>query len=284
MQDDQGSVDAGNPTETETQSQETETHTDAPWYGKLDDPDLQAWAANKNFAAPVEALNSYRNLEKMFGADKAGRTVVMPGEKAEQQELDDFYNKLGRPEAPDKYEIDLPADADSDFVNWFKTSSHKTGLSAAQAKTMAAEYQAYMSARMEAQTNEQTQQENTEKQALMTKWGAAYDANLAKADAVLAQLGVSNEQILKMKDGWGAAMTAEFFADLHTKIGEGTLVIPDGKTNTAFNNPMSPAEAENKINELKSDAKWTEQYLAGSPSHVAQMENLQQWSVAGAGN
>lgn len=271
MADEQGSAETGNP----------ETPNDAPWYGEIQDTELQGWAANKNFKSPAEALGSYRNLEKLFGADKAGRTVVLPGENAEPQELEDFYTKLGRPADVDGYELELPENADSDFVNWFKTSSHKAGLSTTQAKAIVDEYNNYVTGRVTEEQASLQQQEEAERQQLRAEWGAAYNTNLAKADAVLAQLGVSDEVVLKLKDGLGAAGTAKFFADLHTKIGEGTLVVADAQPNTGFNRPMSPTEASAKLDELKSDPKWVEAYLNGSPSHMSQKENLEKWALGG---
>lgn len=273
---DQVSAEAGN-------AEESTQEENGAWYGSLEDPDLQAWADNKGFKAPVEALNSYRNLEKLFGADKAGRTVVMPGENAEQQELDEFYNKLGRPEAADKYELELPADADTSFVEWFKESSFKNGLTSKQVQDTVASYGEFVNQYNETTTAAQTQKANEEEQQLRTKWGAAYEAEINKADFMLTEAGFSDEVRQSLFSGPGGAAVAEGFANLHNKFhGEGRNVVPEGEVSKSFGNPMTPQQAQSKLDELKADPDWVAKVLSNSAFHVEQKENLEKWIVSRA--
>lgn len=70
----------------------------------------------------------------MFGAERAGRMVEMPGADADEEARGAFYNKLGRTETPDKYAVgDLPQNADTGFVEWARTVFHTRGLTDEQA-------------------------------------------------------------------------------------------------------------------------------------------------------
>lgn len=73
---------------------------------------------------------NYVNAQKMVGANK----IAIPGENATQAELDEFYNKLGRPEKAESYSTDgiiLPQgiQLDSDTIKEFKEFAHQNGLS-----------------------------------------------------------------------------------------------------------------------------------------------------------
>lgn len=73
---------------------------------------------------------SWVNAQKMIGADK----VVIPKADAPDSDWDAFYNKMGRPESPDKYEFKLPEGVtlDENLAKGFKEVAHKTGLSPRQ--------------------------------------------------------------------------------------------------------------------------------------------------------
>ena len=72
MSDDTGSAPAGNPA------------APAPaWYAPEGiDPNTSTQLGElvkaKGWKGPADALLSYQNLEKVFGADKAGRTILAP--------------------------------------------------------------------------------------------------------------------------------------------------------------------------------------------------------------
>jgi hypothetical protein len=51
-------------------------------------------------------------------------------------EMNDFYDKLGRPETPDDYDFDIGAHDQEGSYNAFRESAHKHGLTDAQAEGM----------------------------------------------------------------------------------------------------------------------------------------------------
>lgn len=76
---------------------------------------------------------------------KLNSAITIPGEKATDAERAAFYAKLGRPETPDKYELDpitgLPEGLtpDPEGEKWFKGLAHELGLTPAQAKRLHSE-------------------------------------------------------------------------------------------------------------------------------------------------
>ncbi len=98
----------------------TPTPTPAPaasWVDSLADP-LKGVAINKGWKDPGQAVQSYDELSRLFGADKAGRTVMLPGDKATPEELAAFRTKLGVPTDAAGYELKMPEGfPDPEFAN-----------------------------------------------------------------------------------------------------------------------------------------------------------------------
>lgn len=268
MSENSGSADAGNPAGTGDVQQQQQQ---APWYGEVDG-DLKTWADNKGFKTPGEALRSYHNLEKVYGHDKAGRTVVLPGDKAEVAELDAFYNKLGRPETADKYELELPSEADKDLVDWFKTTAHKHGLSAKQAKALFADYNA-MSGSRATQTSEQAAARFAGEEAGLKKdWGAAYDANLNAAKRAAQSYGFTKDEIDALESKIGYAGVMKRFAAIGEKQGEGRFVATDSRAG-AFGS-LTPDQAKLRIAEKEADPSFRERLMKGDTTAQEERDQL----------
>ena len=71
----------------------------ADWRAGLGD-DLRRVAAK--FETPAEVVRSYSALEK-----RLGRSVVLPDKDSTPDEIDSFYQRLGRPKFPDDYDVCL---------------------------------------------------------------------------------------------------------------------------------------------------------------------------------
>jgi len=95
---------------------------------------------------PANLAKSYVELEKGFH----GR-VKIPDEKTTEQERNEFYNKLGRPETPDKYELKRPEKLpegmgyDENFEKSMKMLAYNAGLSQSQLSVLADGFNKYQS-------------------------------------------------------------------------------------------------------------------------------------------
>lgn len=244
------------------------------WYDGVKDPDNLAWVKNKGYDSVESMVKGHRSLEQMFG--KRDNLVALPSE-GDDKSWDEFYNKIGRPETPDKYEIELPEGATSDVLfKWSKEAFHKTGLSGKQAKAL---YNSYLE--LEKSYGEQMAQEHKlklerEVQEVERAWGAAAEKNKVVVKGAATKLGLSEEEFGKVSAALGYKKAMEVLYNAGAAMGEHNFV--DGK-GASFNNVMTPAEARLKESELMMDQEFRKQYLAGNPAAVEKIKTIRMMAI-----
>ena len=166
------------------------------WKSSLDptyasDPSLQ-------HIGSFDALaKSYINAQKMVGAEK----VAIPGSWATEEDWNGIYNKLGRPEAPDKYELELGENANADFSDWFKNTAHGVGLSTQQAQKLATAYGEFTGSAQQV-TDEQIESRRAEVETELRKeLGTNYDDKLQSANTMLQELDAPDLTEIALADG-----------------------------------------------------------------------------------
>lgn len=106
------------------------------WDALVKDPENLAYVKTKGWQDPDGAVKSYRELESEASKSK----IKLPDKDTKPEELDAFYNQLGRPEKPEGYEFKLPEKLPEAFpyeentATEFKGISHKLRLTAEQAQ------------------------------------------------------------------------------------------------------------------------------------------------------
>lgn len=248
------------------------------WIDGIADNDLKGWAQNKGFKDPVAALDSYRNLEKLMGADRAGRTVVLPTKWDDPKEVQPFYEKLGVPKDPTGYK--MPKDADPDMAKWASATFHEAGLTPRQAELVANKWNEMAAGRTEAMKTKYAETIAADQEALKKEWGAAYDDKLTKAKSAAKGLGVDAETVDKLENALGFGGLMKFFSGLGEKMGESSFV--EGSTSGAFGGAKTPAQALAEIGELRKDAEFVKRFIAGDTEAKAKMEQLHKWAYPDA--
>jgi len=236
-----------------------------------DDPSLQ------DIEDVGSLAKSYVHAQRMVGKDK----LAMPGEDATQEEIDEFYNKLGRPETPDAYELpETPEDADprfapdEEFVGNFKEAAHKMGLTAQQTKDLYEWYQGEAQNRLEAVDKHLDQTYEESKAALQKEYGKAFPEKMKAAKLALQEYG--GDAVLEKLEKAGLANDADV-VKAFVKAGEPLMEdgVPSGG-NSGFT--LTPDQAKAEIRELERDNKFTERYYngnaAGHDEAVKQMDEL----------
>ena len=149
----------------------------------------------------IDALaKSYINAVSMIGSDK----IPVPTNNSTEEQWNEIYTKLGRPESPDKYKLEIKSDAvpiEESAVKSFAENAHKLGLNNKQAQGILEFYKNNMEqSAQQMQINMETAQADAEAQ-LRKEWGRSFDENIKKAGA-LAKANM-NPAILdmQMKDG-----------------------------------------------------------------------------------
>jgi len=217
-------------TTTEAPKQETQIEQPVPTVAKSwkeaipedlrNDPNISKFTE-------LEALaKSYINATRMIGQDK----VAVPNNNSTDDQWNEVYNKLGRPESPDKYKLEVKSDVvplDDGAIKSFAENAHKLGLNNKQAQGILEFYKESMEGSVQqSKVDTETAQANAEAQ-LRKEWGRAFDDNIKKAGAV-AKANM-NPQILDMelKDGTRLGDHPEVikgFANIANLLSEDKLV------------------------------------------------------------
>ena len=149
----------------------------------------------------IDALaKSYINATRMIGQDK----VAVPNENSTDDQWNEVYTKLGRPESADKYKLDINSEVapiDEGAIKTFAETSHKLGLNNNQAQGILEYYKSIMEGSVQqSKIDTETAQAQAEQQ-LRQEWGKTFDENVKKAGSIAkANLGVDVLD-MQLKDG-----------------------------------------------------------------------------------
>ena len=149
----------------------------------------------------IDALaKSYINATRMIGQDK----VSVPNENSTDDQWNEVYGKLGRPESADKYQLEVQSETaplDESAIKQFAENAHQLGLNNKQAQGILEFYKNSMEGSIQqARVDTETAQANAE-QELRKEWGRSYDENIKKAGAI-AKANMSEDILnMELKDG-----------------------------------------------------------------------------------
>jgi hypothetical protein len=271
---DQGSVDTGNPAGVDAgagASAPAGAGAPADWTTGLPDA-ARGFVQTKGWKSPADLLGSYQNLEKLMGADKAGRGVVLPKEDAAPEDWAAFYNRLGRPESPDGYKLPVPEGDAGTFVKdaaqWF----HEAGLTPKQAETLAAKY-AEWTGNVTGNTDAAYEQQSAlDVVDLKKAWGKEYDAQTELARRAIREAGLTQEEAQMIERTLGLGKAVRVFASLGKQFAESPMRGGEGAGRGSFG--QTPEAARARISALKGDKAWTQRYLGGDADARSEFERL----------
>lgn len=240
-----------------------------PWLPDAD-PDTAGYVQNKGWRDPGDVLKSYVNLEKLMGADRAGRTVEIPKDPDDAVAMGQFYERLGRPKTAEEYALPLPEKgADPEFAKWAKETFHEIGLTSAQARVLTEKWNGLMGGKVEAGKAASQARMVEEGNALRQEWGAAFEQNCRAVDMAVAQFGLDQETVVALRDAIGPLKAMKFFHQIGSKLGEDVFV---SGGQTASNIP-TPAAAQAQLKDLTMQRDFLDAFLNPShPGHAAAVE------------
>ena len=192
---------------------------EATWQTDHLPEDLRDNEKLSNFKDVGSLINSYLYLQKMVGArDK------IPTEESSEEEVNSFYNKLGRPETPDSYDIKVPDQGgmavpyDEKLYSEFLTTAHKSGLTNKQAQD-AIDFYAKMNEEADINSTASMQQSKVNAEtALKKEWGTKdYDKNLAISRRAFNRF--ADDDLKKFVEETGVSNNVAMVRFLH-KIGK----------------------------------------------------------------
>lgn len=215
--------------------------------------EAKKWAGEDGSIDLNKIADGYRNLES-----HASKSLKVPGEDATPEDWNAFYQKLGRPEKPEGYELklntetvpeDFPYDETSavEFRNW----AHEAGLTPHQAQKLHDKFVEYQAGQFGSAREQAAKQETAAHREIVSQWGdpdsSGYKQNLELATRAISQLGLKDaltEGGLLSQDG---AIRNAKIATALAKVGK-ELYAEDVFANAAtgvMSNPFSDGDSFN---------------------------------------
>lgn len=218
-------------TQEQGQTQEPQAQN---WYDSLPD-EMKGYVQNKNWDTPLKAVESYRNLEKFQGADK-NDILKLPKDENGEYVLDEVYAKIGRPETPDAYKIDVAPDfeLDQERLGYIKEVAHKAGLSQKQLAALVEADVQYHQRVYDAYNNDVRLKQQTELAELKKEWGAGYSEREELARRFITKHlpeGLDKQETLtKIEEAIGTKAMLKLFGNAGYAFKEDT--VPHGANNS----------------------------------------------------
>ena len=235
----------------------------------------------------IHNANSIESLAKtaihaqsMIGADK----IAVPGRWANDDDWNNVYTKLGKPEDAQGYKLEVKegTQVDKDIESWYRGLAHKAGLNDRQANTI---FQEYMAKEAELKAaNAPPSPEDVEiikgeaEIALKKEWGKAFDTKMNEAKGVLTEFAPKDFDQLLTKDGVPLGNDPVFIKTLanignyiNSKLGEDKMI--GNKQQPQY----TPADAEKEIAALRGDPRdggpyWDKKH----PDHIRTVQQVQE--------
>jgi len=230
-----------------------ETQTPSGWWDSFKDGELKGYLANKAYDSPETLGKAYRSLEQLMGADKAGRTVVLPKDDNDVEGRKAFYSKLGVPESPDGYKLPLPEGDDGAFsktaAKWF----HEAGIPAKSAERIAANWNTFIEEQVKVGQTQDLERGKLELEQLKAEWGADFETRgeLGRRGLreVGAKAGFDDADLAALEKSIGTAKTIKLFSTLGSYLQESSFA--GGQANQGFG--MSMQKAQERLNEIHAE-------------------------------
>ncbi len=193
----QDTSDAG-PVGTDFNGSDQSGDTNTEWLTSLD-ADNQKLVQDKGWKDVNAAMKSYRELASKLGE----KTLAPPSDEAGQDEWNDFYAKIGRPEKPDGYQFSLPEGVpenvpyDQNFALEFRNWAHEAGLTPKQANALHGKYVKQVAEATNQQVEAQATRVEQAHSAIVKEWGEPegdeYKRNVEMARRAMTQLGLRDD-------------------------------------------------------------------------------------------
>jgi hypothetical protein len=192
---------ADTSSESEALTQETPV---APWMDEVPEEYRDEKTLSK-YQSVGDLAKGHVHLSRMMG-----NSVKIPGEDSTDEERNDFYNKIGRPETADNYEYERPDMPEGmayndDAEKAFKHLAHDQGLSQKQLGSILDFYNKFA---LDSQIDNKLLMDEAYfkgEAALQKEWGMkGYDRNVAIAQRAMREMGGPELEKLMSEDPRGS--------------------------------------------------------------------------------
>ncbi len=241
-----------------------------PWLQGVPDTDLIAHAQNKGWQTAVDAVKSHRELEKMLGADRAGRTITVPTDENDAAAWGQIYDKLGRPANADGYKLPVPDGHAPEFARAAAAEFHKLGLPAKTGQALATWWNEQVVKQAEGQALLEQQALQAEHDGLRKDWGAEHDMRRELARRAAVALGLDEPAMDALEKATGYSKVLKALAKAGDLMREHGAEGMSGTNLGSFG--MTPEGAKARKSQLMADKEWSKK--AASDKNSAEWAEL----------
>jgi len=212
------------------------------------------------FKTPDDFYKSFKTQNELIGR----KGVIVPGKDAKPEDIDKFYNALGRPEKPEAYKLTTVENLHKSIqitpesTLGYQTLAHKHGLTQAQADGLNRDYLAIVNKSAIDQETREIQAAQQAEASLRQEWGSKFDTNrnmvtkgIMKAggqealDAMSGEKGLGNNPVvLKTLAKVFSLLSEDQINSIETPL-----------SNQGSQGNETPEEAKQKIEKMMNDQK-----------------------------
>ena len=231
--------------------------------------DIRAESSLQNIQDVGQLAKGYVHAQRMVGADK----VPIPTKNSTPDDWNAVFNKLGRPDSAEGYELQyqLQEGADITPINNFKAKAHELGLLPNQAQGLLDFYTnleqgAMDTAQKDAELN-RVENETT----LRQEFGLAYDKKINQANSVFKNFFAQDMADLKLQNGTSVGNHPGFIKAL-IKMSENFSEDNMG-AGQEESGAMTPAEADREIQKILGDPNHA-YFQKNHPGHKSAVDEM----------
>ena len=233
--------------------------------------DNRTFIGTKGFEGADTLVESYRNLEKLAGAP-ADQLIKLPATD-DPAAWRPIYERLGAGKEAGDYKLPVPEGQDGEFAKvaagWF----HEAGISVKAATALVEKWNEHMAGAADGNVKQRAQQDTAEMAALDTEWGPNKQANTVLVDKAAEAFGMSQEQLLALRQAMGPAAAMKFMHTIGSKMGVEGEFIGDSGERRGFGG-ITPEQAKADIQARREDKTWVQKYSSGDKDARAEMDRL----------
>jgi len=207
---------------------------------------------------------SYVEAQRMIGAEK----IPLPRE-GDNASYEAFYQRLGRPESPDKYVFKTgygapTGEADKSFQQAIAPVLHRAGLNQRQVDILTEGWNQYVGNAGQIEQQHVQMRGNAEIAELEREWGAAMPERVGMARRGAVAAGFNDAHALnELEKKMGTGAFLRHFAKIGELIGEDTVIHGNAKPFAS-----TPQQARTEIARLNADPQYVAALMdKGHPNH-----------------
>lgn len=195
------------------------------------------------------------------------------GEEITDDDRNRVYDRLGRPQDPDKYDLSgiVPETFNQSLVDEFRKKAHENGMSNEGARKMAEWYRDVELRQVETMQKARQEQSDMNILQLKTEFGVKFEEEVNNARKALD--AYTDKDFRKYMDESGLGnhpALVKAFAKIGRELSEDRLVQSETATKMAQDDQLRRSE----ILRLRADKQFMDKYRRGDPSAVQRLNRL----------